>query len=172
LKYILGILCIGMFIGSVCAESITVSRDMPETATLGSEVTVNLKLNVVGGETSGVILTEKIPGGLSVSSISNEGSFDSETGEIKWLLYGENIEPQTLSYTCTAPSEAGEYTFSGTYTTLEEGVGEITGDERITVGVAEKPIVNGPGYMGVIIIGIAAVIAIIVLIFILAKRKK
>ena len=165
LKYITGILFILLLMQSVYAE-ITVTRDLPETATPGSEVTVNLKLDVVGGETSGIIVTEKIPDGLSVSSISNEGSFDEITREIKWLIYAEKIDSQTLSYTTTA-ANPGKYSFSGTYETLEEGVGEITGDESINV--------EAKGIAGIdmkLILGIIAAIIILILVFVLMKRKK
>lgn len=164
LKYITGILFILLLMQSVYAE-ITVSRDLPETATPSSEVTINLKLDVAGGETSGIIITEKIPEGVSVSSISNEGSFDETTREIKWLIYTESVESQTLTY-AVAPSEAGDYTFSGTYTTLEEGVDAIFGDEKISV----KP----EGIFGIdikYIIAIVAAIIILTLIFVLMKRK-
>lgn len=166
LKYIIGILCMAMLMQNVCAE-ITVSRDLPETAVLGSEVTINLKLDIVGGETSGIIITEKVPEGVSVSSISNEGSFNPETGEIKWLIYGEKIDSQTLSYTAAA-SELGTYTFSGTFTTLEEGVGEIDGDENISIEA------GGIAGFDINLLHIAAgvIILILIIIIFLVKRKK
>ena len=168
-KYIMGMLCMGVLMGSVCAESIMVSRDLPETANPSSEVAINLKMDVTGGGISGVIITEKIPEGWSASSVSDEGSFDSETMEIRWLLQGENVETQTLSYVAAAPSEAGEYTFSGTYTSLEEGVSEITGDERISIET-KKPVEEG--YDMRLIIGIIAIVIIVAMIFIWAKRKR
>ena len=162
-----------MLMQNVCAD-MTVTRDLPETATLGSEITVNLKLDIVGGETPGIIITEKVPEGWSVSSVSNEGSFDREKKEIRWLLYGENVESQTLSYVCAAPSKADNYTFSGTYTTLEEGVGGITGDEKISINVEETAGTGEDvkGYDMRLILGIIAAIVVIVIIFILIKRKK
>jgi len=182
LKYIIGILCIIMLTGSVYvySDSVTVSRDMPKTANISSEVTVSLNLNATGKETSGIIIKEAIPGGWSVSSVSNEGSFYAETNEIKWIFYGENVKSQTLSYIGFAPSKPDNYTFSGTYTTLEGGVGEITGDEKISIGIIETKKSLGEvkeeereGYDTKIIIGLVAVVFIIALIiFILIKRKK
>lgn len=163
---------------SVCAD-ITVTRDLPETATPGSEVTVNLKLDIISGETSGIIVMENVPDGWSVSSISNEGSFDSDTEEIKWLIYAEKIESQTLSYIAVAPSKAGEYKFNGTCTSLEEGVGDITGNEKISVEVGANESVRevkgdgeGEGYDMKFIIGIIALIVVIILMFIFMKKKK
>ena len=183
LKYIIGVVCILLLVQNVYAGFITVSRDLPKTTEPGSDVIVNLKLEVAsGGETSGVVIEEKIPDGWTASSISNEGFFDSKTGKIKWLLYGKSVKSQTVSYTGAAPSNTGEYTFSGTYTTLEESIGEIAGDEKISVEAKEvvveeeaKEVVGEEEAKGIdmkLIIGVIAAIVVIILIVVLIKRKK
>jgi len=101
----------------VTAEPVTVTRDLPAQATQGSTVDVNLE--VVKGENppSGVIISEYIPIGWTlVSSTLAYSTFNSSTGEIKWVLFGSTFTSQTITYTLQVPSNATEIaTFSGNY---------------------------------------------------------
>jgi len=174
LKYIIGILCILMLVQGVYGESITVSRDIPKTADISSEVTVSLKMDVASKDVSGVVVRETIPEGWSASSVSNEGSFDPDAREIKWIIYG-SMETKTLSYNALAPPNEGEYAFNGTYTTLEEGVGETAGNYKITIKAKETAPVpeekkEDNGY-NKILMWAAAVIVVVVIVFVLIKLK-
>lgn len=171
LNHAAGILFILIFLNGACAESVTVSRDLPDSASSGSKVSVSLKIDVVGSDISGLIVTEILPEGWDISSVSNDGSFDKEKGEIRWLMYGENVESQSLSY-AAVPSGSGEYVFSGTYTTLEEGISETEGDDKITVKETALGGEGTGGYNNLFIIGIIALVAVIILGFILTRKKK
>jgi len=149
-------------------KNIMLLRELPVKANLSSEVTVNLNLEVQTGAISGVVIKERIPGSWNVSRISGEGIFDEKTGEIKWVLYGKNLKTQTLTYTVISNSTAGNYTFNGTCTTLEESIKTISGNGKIIV---EKPPVEGWHSMR-FILEVFALIVIVLIILILIIRKR
>ena len=147
-------------------EGVIVSREFPKKVNTSSEVALNLKLNVLFNGIPCIIIKEKIPGCWNVSYISNKGNFNPGRNEIKWIIYGE-VETQTLSYGIISPSVPGNYTFTGNYVTLEEGITGISGNEKINVEIPA-----GDGYGIWFFVGFILAAVIIIVIIIRIKRKE
>ena len=126
--------------GNCCIGSCTtpgqssVTRSFSSTTVQpGQTVTVTLTVSVVGGETF-YALDETVPSGWT---ITNAGGLDtSEPGHLKAIVL-QDAQSTTYSYTVTAPSTTGIYTFSGTY--QFEGMGSdatIGGASQVEVTTA------------------------------------
>ena len=116
---------------------LTVDRSLPSSATKGGEISVSLDLDV-NESVSSVIIKEYIPLGWTMASSSpSYDSFTSDTGEIRWFLYGANYYDRTLTYTAQIPSnDTGSKTFSGEFLYMYQS-NEITdvigGDTEVTI---------------------------------------
>ncbi len=65
---------------------------------IGNSVAVMLTINVDSNAPNGLIVKEQVPDGWNVSGISENGSFNASTGEIKWLFYGNMLRSMTINY--------------------------------------------------------------------------
>ncbi len=154
------------------SDAVTVARNIQEAANQSSNVTVQLDIFVKFEEVHGIIIKEKIPPGWNISYISYEGSFDEDKNEIKWVIYRgskeskEKVDAKQLSYIIVSPFEIGNYTFSGTAATLEDGINDVVGNGKVQV--KEKPGRNVMKFIAGIIIGIIVILLIIILI----RRKQ
>jgi len=120
---------------------ISVERTLPSMAATNSEFEITLSVNF--NEESlpdSAIITENVPSGFTVSSVSMNGTYSAETNSILWLFGdGENpLADANLSYTVTAPQDEGEYTFSGNSNATKSNVtleGETGGDTLLNVSL-------------------------------------
>jgi len=76
-------------------SNVSVSRFLNS---IGNSVAVMLTINVENNAPNGLIVKEKVPAGWNVSGISENGSFNASTGEIKWLFYGTSLRSMTINY--------------------------------------------------------------------------
>ena len=134
---LIGFLLIGFLMPSVSAAP-TASRDLPTSADAGDSGSVSLALTVVADEITGLIVSDIVPSGWTVTSSSpTYNSFNSETGEVKWVLYGGTLITQTITYSATIPSSetSGDKTFSGTISYVLSGdqTDTTSGDTSISV---------------------------------------
>jgi hypothetical protein len=100
------------------------------TVTLSLQINESNKPNAVG-------VTENIPSGWTVSSISPNGTYSSSSNKIEWLFWtnGNPVEDTTISYTITVPSgtSTGAKTFSGDVDYGGSTNPEIYGQTQVTV---------------------------------------
>ncbi len=134
---LIGFLLVGFLMPGVSAAP-TASRDLPVSADAGDSITVSLDITVVADEITGLIVSDIIPSGWTVTDSSpTYNSFDSTTGEVKWVLYGGTLKTQTITYTVSIPASetSGDKIFSGTlsYTLDGDQVDNISGDTLISV---------------------------------------
>jgi len=134
---LIGLLLVGFLMPSVSAAP-TGSRDLPSTADAGDSISVSLALTVVADEITGLIVSDIVPSGWTVTSSSpTYNTFSSTTGEVKWVLYGGTLITQTITYDVTIPSTetSGDKTFSGTLSYVLSGdqTDTISGDTSISV---------------------------------------
>ena len=100
------------------------ARDLPDNTLPGQPFTVTITLDVPPG-TSVAAAEDAPPPGWNVSNISNGGSFDVQTGKVKWGLFFAPSIPNSLTYTVVAGSSSP--CFSGTVT-YDQGDFPIGGD--------------------------------------------
>ncbi|RLG24467.1 hypothetical protein DRN77_02265, partial [Methanosarcinales archaeon] len=113
----------------------TVTRDLPDSASAGATVTVNLTVDVESGATFYAI-DETVPTGWTVTSATSGGDYTAEAGHVKWVVTSGAADT-VYSYTVLVPADAsGTYTFDGIY--MFEGMtaeATILGDVNVTVAV-------------------------------------
>ena len=111
----------------------TATRFLPEFCQPGE--TIKVKIDIVPlKQTSGVIVTEKIPEGWKIVKAEPVISKVMPDGSYKWLQWGQEVTPFTIIYEVKVPETAkGKYNFEGTITTYREGDIEIIGANCITV---------------------------------------
>lgn len=121
--------------------SVSVTRILPPTAQPNSNLIVSLNLVILNesSKPSGVIIKEYVPKQWNLTSSNpNRDDFDSETGEIRWLLFGDTFYTRNLTYTISVPSNAtGMVEFSGVMLYTLEGnqvTRNITGSNTIQIG--------------------------------------
>ena len=97
------------------AQLITGTRYLPESYFEASEVEVAISVYIEDLPPNGLIVKEIIPEGWSVAASQPEyATFDSASGEIKWLFSGSEVSSQIISYTLQVPAGAsGTRIFSG-----------------------------------------------------------
>jgi len=125
-------------ISSAAAADDTVTRDLPDSASAGTTITVSLTVDV---ETSATFysIDEIVPSGWTVASATDGGDYTSDSGHVKWVVFS-GVADKVYSYTVEVPASAsGAYTFSGDY--AFEGMTDtasILGDTAMNVesGVA------------------------------------
>jgi len=94
------------------------TRILPSSARAGTSFTVSLRLYV--DETSlpnAVGISEVVPSGWTVSSVSNNGNYFASDNRVEWLFWaqGNPVADTTVTYTITPPVGAtGTGTFAGT----------------------------------------------------------
>lgn len=117
------------------------TRSTPQSAKTGALVTVKLNLDV--NETkkpSGIAIREQqIPSDWNVISSTPQAKFDSENREVTWILFGDDVTDQTLTYTVEVPAEAEITTekITGQILYISEG-------QHVTVPIAETQITMTP----------------------------
>ena len=150
-----------LFVLVVCISSAaaqgTVTRALPESASAGETITVDLTV-VVDGEMA-YIIDETVPSGWTVTNATGAGDYITNPGHITWFEVSLAPIPDTVySYTVEVPADAsGAYIFNGTY--MFEGmpgVATIHGPDTVTVGTVPVPATTP--------IGIAALVGLLGLI--------
>jgi len=120
---------------------VSVSRDLPD-ADVDRNVEYTATLSVVKGENppNAVTITEYVPSGWTVTNSNPKNtSYDSETGEITWLLIGGSFTTQDITYTFRVAADAsgtGEFAGNCSYNdpdTLEATIVNISGETSVTV---------------------------------------
>jgi len=107
-------------------------RVLPAGYAAGSPVSVKINITPPAG-TQNYAVEDTPPVGWSVSTIDNEGVFDSQTGRVKWGPYYD-AQTRTLTYIVTPPTTAtGTVTFSGVLS-LDGGTEPIGGDTVLAPG--------------------------------------
>lgn len=92
------------------------TRSMSSTVKTGGSLTVTLNLAIDESENlPSVGVSEVIPAGWTFVSASANGTYFESNHKIEWLFWsgGLPVQDRTLTYTITAPSSTGTYTFSG-----------------------------------------------------------
>ena len=104
----------------------------PASVEPGGQVTVTITIANFG---PAGIVTETLPQGFTYVS-STHGlvthPVDGNSYKVRFVSFGET----SFTYTVTAPSTEGTYTFSGTLTDSERNDHEVGGDTTVTVGDA------------------------------------
>jgi len=107
---------------------ISLSRNLPSMVLAGESMVVTLSLLKGEGAPNAVIIYEYIPSGWAVGSTSPTATeIDTETGFIRWLLWGSGFYTMDITYSLTVPADS-----NGTTT--------ITGEFRYNELVTENPI--------------------------------
>lgn len=109
----------------------TAVSEMPPTYTPGQTFTVTITTTPVSGIFAQTV-SDQPPGGWTVTSIDNNGSFDSVTGRVKWGPFFDDTA-RTLSYQITPPSgTSGTFNFTGNYSVDGHDI-PITGQRQTTL---------------------------------------
>jgi len=97
------------------AQLITGTRYLPETYFEASQVEVAVSVYIEDLPPNGLIVKEIIPEGWGVAASQPEyATFDSASGEIKWLFSGSEVVSQVISYTLEVPAgTSGTRIFTG-----------------------------------------------------------
>lgn len=140
------------------SAQVTVTRDLPDSAKVGDEITVTLALTIGSEKPAGAIIEESIPDGASYISSSPEATVSE--GKLKWAFYGEQLKDMTLQYTVKV-EKAGKLDFSGTVKTLL-GNENIGGDSELEVSEksAEQP-KGTPGFEAFVAVAVIGSIALL-----------
>jgi hypothetical protein len=107
---------------SLMLTDVYASRSLPDSFTPGEKVRVDLAIKVnPNSPPSSVTILEKIPAAMMTSTggprVTAPGATLYPYGGLEWILTGENVKNQTLSYWVTVPAETTEaLRFSGTVT--------------------------------------------------------
>jgi len=146
---------------SAVSAQVTVTRDLPDSAKVGDEITVTLTITIGSEKPAGAIIEEGIPDGASYVSSSPEATLSE--GKLKWAFYGDQQKDMTVEYTLKV-GKAGKLDFGGAVKTLL-GNENIGGDSELEVSES-KPAEQGlpqktPGFE--ITVGIAALGSIAIL---------
>jgi len=111
------VIAVLMLSGMAVAETVTVTRDLPASGSPSGSADVTLSLVRGDNPPNGVIIYEYVPLGWSVTSTSPTYiTYNSTTGEIKWVLWGGDFITRDITYTVEIPASAsGTAEFSGQY---------------------------------------------------------
>jgi hypothetical protein len=109
-------------------------RDIPSEYVAGGSISVTIDINIDPADPpTGVIVTEYLPAGWSISGASpNYSKHSPSANYYSWLVYSDNgVTSFTITYTSEVPGNAsGIYQFSGTLNTGQEN--PISGDTVIS----------------------------------------
>jgi len=131
------------FIAAIGVPASGAVRDLPDVYTPGVTVPVLITVDAPPGATVAAMEDAPPPGWVvSIISISDSGSFDAQTGKVKWGLFFAPSIPSILSYNVAPPANApapacfvGTVSFGGADTPM-------AGDSCITVAI---PALSGWG---------------------------
>lgn len=90
---------------SSAAHAASAVRALPDSVLPGASFTVTITLDPPPGA-SVVAVEDAPPSGWAVSTISNSGTFDMQTGKVKWGLFFAPSIPAALTYDVTATAQA------------------------------------------------------------------
>lgn len=129
-------------------DAVTAKRTLPEKANAGSRVNVSIALDVnESNKPNSVIIKDYFPTGWNISSSEpSANSFNSTTGEIKWIFFGESVSDRIISYVLEIPPGVlGNNTFSGEFMYLDQWNSTITCDIMgdAVINVEKKCLVRG-----------------------------
>jgi len=119
--------------GAASVSAQTATRDLSAYAGPGATFTVVITLTPAGAVAVG--LEETPPVGWPILNVSDSGSWDPDTEEIKWGPFFEGSIPASISYDVTPPGvPSGEHCFFGV---ANFGLGDETigGDTCVTIVV-------------------------------------
>lgn len=150
---------------STASAQVTVNRDLPDSATVGEEITVTLSIKIGSDKPAGAIIEENIPDGFAYVSSSSEATKSGNT--LKWAFYGSNLKDMEVKYTLKA-EKAGKAEFEGTVTTLL-GVEKIGGDNTTEVIAKAEATKTSPQEKGTP--GFEVAFAVIAILGALAARR-
>jgi len=128
-----------------------VNRTLPSTAEANGTLMGVLKLVVLNdpGKPNSVVIKEYIPLDWTLSSSSPPaGDFDSQRGEIGWLLYEDDIYTRNMTYVAIIPSNftgTAEFTGEAQYKDLENNSITLTIGGNTSVHVGYVADTNGDG---------------------------
>jgi hypothetical protein len=109
-------------------SSIAVTRSMPATVMPGANITVTLTPGTTFATSPGWGVTETLPANWT---------FVSTTADSQSVVGGAyqfaELSATPITYTITAPSTPGTYTFNGTYIDGNKGTGTVVGAVSVTV---------------------------------------
>jgi len=128
MRHIELVIAVLMLSGMAVAETVTVTRDLPASGSPGEAISVTLSLVKGDNPPNAVIINEYVPSGWTVtSSDPSYDIYDSETGEIKWTIYGGAFVTKDITYTVEIPASAsGTAEFSGQYVYNHPDTGNAT----------------------------------------------
>lgn len=115
------------------AQSST-ARALPSSFAPGVAFTVTIAIQAAPG-TIVAGLEDAPPSGWGTSNISHSGSFDTQSGAVKWGPFFAPSIPTAVTYDVTSPAEAtGAFCFAGTvsFDGIDQGVG---GDVCLSIAV-------------------------------------
>jgi len=116
---------------------VNITRDLPAAANPGQETTVTLTMEVdEENRPDSLGVTEYVPEGWEVISVSEGGEYDVQNDLIEWLFwtFGTPVQDQTFTYTIQVPETAsGTYNFSGIFDYGEPDDPSIGGDEELLI---------------------------------------
>ncbi|WP_461205086.1 SdrD B-like domain-containing protein [Clostridium sp. DL1XJH146] len=121
--------------------SVTKTKTIPSIEpAVGQPVTYSIRVqgnSTIGGiDMENVVLKDTLPSGAQLVSSSNDGSYNSETGEVTWdigdLKVGEN---KNVSITLIYPSET--FTTLSNVTNIVDGSGNLISDPDTTLTVSD-----------------------------------
>lgn len=146
-----GCCILAVFAALLCpciAQGTGAVRELPPTSLPGEVINVQIVLDVTPGTT--VVAAEDLPPpGWTISNISNSGTYDQNTGKVKWGLFFAPSIPPVLSYQAT--TAGGPSCFGGSVSFDGLGV-PIAGDSCTTT-------VPATSTWGMICMGIAMAIS-------------
>ena len=114
-----------LFAGAVNASSHSATRTIdPASVAAGGQVVVTIEVADLG---FGGSVTETLPEGFSFVSASESETVDGQN--ISFVLF----QVDSVTYTVTASSDPGDYSFSGTVYDDEKDPRDVIGDTGVTV---------------------------------------
>ena len=118
------------------------TRDLPSSAKAGTAFTVSLALSVDETDLPNAVgISEIVPSGWNVSSVSTNGNYFASEHKIEWLFWNQSnkVEDRTVTYTITSPTGAtGSGTFAGTVDYGGATNPAIGGDTMVTLSTKKK----------------------------------
>ena len=116
-------------VAAAATPTVTERVGSGETAP-GVSTMIQLKIAPPAG-TAAFAVEEKVPAGWSVSNVSNEGSFDSANGVIRWGMFLD-ATARTLSYTLTPPPTVSAIAKLDGRVSFDGAVLEVYGSSGVT----------------------------------------
>ena len=117
-----------LFAGAANASGHSATRTItPASVAAGGQVTVMIEVEDLGF--AGTV-TETLPAGFSYEGSSlNDTDVSQDGQDVQFFLF----QADSFTYTVTAPTGAGDYTFSGTVQDDEQDERDVGGDTDVTV---------------------------------------